>query len=115
MQATLECRAMPASEFIFIGDEYAALAEWERTHSYKSMQLSQLGTMSDAFHQRLATVIRGWTDKSKRETRAECLVYGLRAEIHTDYNIKTQRMHFLLRSVNEKYTVEKTVDLRDMQ
>ncbi len=113
MITTLECTPTEADTNLFFSENYVALAEW-RDHSWGSLTLYKILTERDQMYLKLDEIIQGWTDgRAGVMTTMKVRVNGEACELHTDYNIARQRMHFVLRSVKE--SVSRTVDQRELR
>lgn len=116
MQITLECRATTTTDigrFLFTEENYVALAEWERDHSWGQLQLYRIETMMDLMHQKIRQITKGFTHRGS-STDIRVFVNGMACYLNTEYNIRTMKTHFYLRSECAKYEVELTVDERDL-
>jgi hypothetical protein len=113
MTATLYCRRTQAREVMFIDDNWSALAEWERDHSWGSLTIRQIHTMQDLMERKIRDIAEGFTHRGSMQGNT-AYVNGIVCYLKTEYDMRTLRTHFYLRSSCERWSANLILDDRDM-
>lgn len=110
---TIECQPTSTREYVFIEDNYAAIAVWESDYCWGSLQLYKIETMQDLMEQHIRFIAKRSTPCGYIQDRTVS-VNGITCYLKTSYDVRLQRTHFYLKSSCGQYEATYVANDKDM-